>query len=320
MSQVASWNHLESSTLEKQYKHYLSDYRDWRARNDVDALVYPENFGKRMSIDETVLAEGELYTILTNKDARGKRGALAAVIKGTRNAVVSKALDRVPLSIRVGVKEITADLDSSMGWICHDNFICAVLVADRFHVQGLVHEAVQEMRILKRRKAIDDENELQARARERGQRYYPKRHENGDTQKQLLARSRYLLFKPKERWTASQWERSRVLFHEYPDLQSAYDLSMEFRCIYENKRYSAEQGKRRIQKWIAKAKDSQTAQLVSCSQTILIHLGEISNYFDNRATNAGAESFNAKIKAFRSQLRGVNDTAFFLYRLQKYFA
>jgi len=35
--------------------------------------------------------------------------------------------------------------------------------------------------------------------------------------------------------------------------------------------------------------------------------GTIINYFDNRATNASAESFNAKVKAFRSQFRGVRD-------------
>ncbi|MFV8375541.1 transposase [Flavobacterium sp. GSP11] len=32
-------------------------------------------------------------------------------------------------------------------------------------------------------------------------------------------------------------------------------------------------------------------------------------------TNASAESFNAKIKAFRSKFRGVRNLAFFLFRL-----
>lgn len=29
------------------------------------------------------------------------------------------------------------------------------------------------------------------------------------------------------------------------------------------------------------------------------------NYFNNRSTNASAESFNAKMKAFRAQFRGI---------------
>jgi hypothetical protein len=33
----------------------------------------PENLGKRLSIDETALSNGELYTILTNKAAKKER-------------------------------------------------------------------------------------------------------------------------------------------------------------------------------------------------------------------------------------------------------
>ena len=46
----------------------------------------------------------------------------------------------------------------------------------------------------------------------------------------------------------------------------------------------------------------------------------IVNYFYNRSTNTSAESFNAKIKAFRAQFTGVRDVDFFLYRLVKLFA
>ncbi len=39
------------------------------------------------------------------------------------------------------------------------------------------------------------------------------------------------------------------------------------------------------------------------------------NYFDNRSANVSAESFNAKVKVFRSQFRGVKNIEFFLFRL-----
>ena len=42
--------------------------------------------------------------------------------------------------------------------------------------------------------------------------------------------------------------------------------------------------------------------------------------FDNRSTNASAESFNAKLKAFRATQRGVVDVEFFLYRVAKIYA
>nr|WP_317044819.1 transposase [Chitinophaga eiseniae] len=56
------------------------------------------------------------------------------------------------------------------------------------------------------------------------------------------------------------------------------------------------------------------------ARTIRTHYLGILNFFNNRATNAAAEAFNAKIKSFRNALRGVRDIEFFLYRLTKLYA
>ena len=45
----------------------------------------------------------------------------------------------------------------------------------------------------------------------------------------------------------------------------------------------------------------------------------IAENFDNRSTSASAESFNAKVKAFGAQFRGVMDIPFFIFRLAKIF-
>ena len=45
------------------------------------------------------------------------------------------------------------------------------------------------------------------------------------------------------------------------------------------------------------------------------HYGEILNFFINRSINASTESFNAKIKAFRTSLRGVVDKNSFTHIL-----
>lgn len=54
--------------------------------------------------------------------------------------------------------------------------------------------------------------------------------------------------------------------------------------------------------------------------SIHFHYEGILNFFDNRSTNASAESFNAKLNAFRATLRGVRDISFFLYRVAKIYA
>ena len=54
--------------------------------------------------------------------------------------------------------------------------------------------------------------------------------------------------------------------------------------------------------------------------TMQINYNTILNYFNNRTINSAVESFNAKIKAFRSLFRGVKSKKFFLYRLSQIYA
>lgn len=91
--------------------------------------------GEYLSIDETSLSQGELYTILTNKAAKGRKGALVAMIKGTESEKIIEVLQQIPESARKKVKEVTLDLAPTMKKISRRTFPKAKLVADRFHVQ-----------------------------------------------------------------------------------------------------------------------------------------------------------------------------------------
>lgn len=272
-----------------------------------------------MAIDEVMLHKGDYYTVLTNKAAHGKKGALAALIKGTKAEVVREALSRVPIGVRMQVKEVSLDLAENMEWIVRGCFPNARLVGDRFHVQKVVSEGVQEIRTKLRRQAIDEENEERKASKEAGLPFKAKRYRNGDTKKQLLARGRHLLFKPKTKWTESQWERASQLFHEFPELKKAYELSMQFRSIFENAK-NKDDARIRMENWIGDVKESGLETMQSCANTVNHHLGKILNYFPDGSTNAAAESFNAKLKGFRSLVRGVRDMKFFLYRITKLYA
>lgn len=272
-----------------------------------------------MAIDEIALHNGEFYTVITNKAANGKKGALAALIKGTKAEVVREALCKVPIVVRMQTKSVSLDLANNMDWIVRSCFPNASMVGDRFHTQKVVFEGVQEIRTQERRKAIDEENEQRKAAKEAGLHFKAFHYRNGDTKKQLLARSRYLLFKPKTKWTESQWERASHLFHELPDLKKAYELSMQFRSIFETAK-SKDEAKKRMEDWIQAVEDSGLETMQSCANTVNNHLGKILNYFPDGSTNATAESFNAKLKGFRSLVRGVKDMKFFLYRITKLYA
>lgn len=272
-----------------------------------------------MSLDEVSLQNGELYTILTNKDKRGKKGALAALIKGTKASIAAEALQTVPIDIRMKVEEITIDLANNMDWICRECFPNAVITGDRFHFQKVVSEGVQDVRIKLRREAMDEENEKIMEAKKEKKQYKAPIYSNGDTKKQLLARGRYFLFKPKGKWTSSQAERAKTLFQEFPEIEKAYNLSMYFRNIFE-KTQTRNEGKIRLKKWYEKISKSAISDLISAANTIQNHEGKILNYFYTRSTNASAESFNAKLKGFRALLRGIRDVNFFLFRIEKLFA
>lgn len=108
----------------------------------------------------------------------------------------------------------------------------ALQVIDRFHVQKLMYDALQDVRVQYRWQAIEEENRLRKEAREKGEKYVPQVFENGDTRRQLLLRSRCLLFKSPAHWTSSQRQRAEILFREYDDLKQFYYLSLQLGQIY----------------------------------------------------------------------------------------
>lgn len=312
--------HVDGNRLGQQYKESLSDYKNWDQKDHAkDWILFPENIGPYLSIDETALTNGELYTIVTNKAGKGKKGTLVAMIEGTGSEKIIRVLNRVKDKVRRGVKEITLDMAGSMRKIVRKCFPMATQVIDRFHVQKLAFDALQEIRIAHRWDAINDETNAMENAKLDGKQYIPEVLPNGDTKKQLLARSRYLLFKSGEKWTQKQKQRAKVLFELYPDIKKAYSLTHSLRMIFT---HNKEKGiaLTKMARWFNDVTDSGFKSFNTISATFYSHYPEILNYFDNRSTNASAESFNAKIKAFRSQFRGVRDITFFLFRIAKIYA
>lgn len=312
--------HINARTFDKQYKDVLSGYRTWESLNHADQwLVFPENFGPNMAIDETSLSDGDLYTIITNRDRHGREGCLAAIIAGTKAETVNAALEHVDDSILDSVREVTLDLSDSMRNIVRYSFRKAERVIDRFHIQKLACDAVQEMRIRYRWEAIQETTDEMEEARLSGTLYVPFRYGNGDTKKELLARSRYLLFKSADKWTASQKERAAILFEEYPDLKKAYGLSHSLRMIFA-KNNIKDAARLSMARWYNQVEEAGFHSFNVIAATFYEHYDDILNFYNNRSSNAAAESFNSKIKNFRTALRGVTDEKFFLYRVANIYA
>lgn len=289
-------------------------------------MLFPNNFGSDMSLDETCLSNGEVYTILTNKAAHGGRGALAAMVRGVASDTVSAILKKVPRELRRGVRTVTTDLSSAMMLTVRTVFPKARLINDRFHVQQLMTEAVDQMRIAFRWEVLAEENEAikkhmakRKAAHTRAEKdligeWEPERMANGETRPQIMARSRHIILMHRSKWNAQQQARAEILFRMFPKLEKAYNLYLDLVDIF-NRNTVPAVARLNLARWYNDVEDFGYEGFNKVIETFENHNETIINYFEERLTNASAESFNAKIKAFRTQFRGVGDVRFFMYRL-----
>lgn len=118
------------------------------------------------------------------------------MVLGTDSDIVLHAQRQIRSYLRNKVTEITLDLSEGMHRICQLAFPKASRVIERFHVQRLALDAVQEIRIKHRFGTQSMPIPMPGRTQTlEGRKYEPERLENSETLKELPARGRYTLFK-----------------------------------------------------------------------------------------------------------------------------
>ena len=106
---------MKGKQLTSQYKEFISAYRQWdQLDHATEYVLFKQNIGPSLCIDETSLSCGELYTVVTNRAGRGGKGTLVAMIRGTKSEDVIKVLEMIHVSKRKTVKEVTLDLSPTM--------------------------------------------------------------------------------------------------------------------------------------------------------------------------------------------------------------
>lgn len=341
---------INSSTFAKRYKDTLSGYETWSQKDHAaDWVLLPQNVGTEHGMDETSL-QGELYTVIHNKEGHGRKGTVVAVVKGTNPADVLRVLMQLPEEKRNLVESVTMDLSDCMRAIAKEAFPRAMAIRDCFHVVRRGGEACEEIRLRLKKDAVRKLNKDKAgfrkhlgrlasqrkayrermkkkhgpgwRKGKRGKkpqrlnaRFVPPRLENGETLVEALTRCSKQLAMSREKWSKTQEERAKMLFALYPKLEEAYNLINSLRAIFRNKKLDRETAKLKFEEWYGKVAACTLREVKSVRDTIKFYEEEILNYFISRQTNASAESLNSKIKCLRSQVKGVRDVPFFMYRL-----
>ena len=303
----------------RNYKNHSSGFHNWLQKpHATDWMPFPENLGTHLSIDGLSLSMGEIYTFITNKKGKGKKGTLVACIKGALSQDIVEVLERLPLADGKQVEEVALDMAKNMEAAVKLAFPQATLATDRSHVVKPANEPLQHLRTKERWKELEKEGTAILKAKKEGVKYKPVQLSNGDTPKQLLARSGYIIAKKPNQWTDNQKQRAILLFKLYPHLETAYKHTLGFRDIYGQRDKLNAAG--HFDKWIKDTFEKELEAFYTTANTVKANYQNILNFFNNRNTNANAGSFNAKIKLFRANLRGVVDTTFFLFRLHKLFA
>lgn len=324
---IGSFLKLKPQTVYVWYRQYLSGFPEALAsgewgKNDFTGsdkkkksvpILKPENLGEEMAVDEKMIDE-EFYTVLTNRET-GKIALLAETLTvKDLNMLIDKTGEA-----KQRVKTITADLSPTYEKFCEQSFPDAVLVADKFHVVKHIVEAVQTLRLRLKQEEI---TKLPATKKER--REYEKQTKliNGESRIELLTRSRYVLFKRTENWTASQQKRAGLLFETFPQLKATYELTQQIRQWLDKENVGKYEWliEKQLIHWYDCAEQAKLPEVENLIRIIGSNEEKIMNYFKTGKTNAKAEAMNSKIQRFITANYGVRDKDFFMYRLAHYYS
>lgn len=290
----------------------LHDPRTKEVQTVFVPIVAPEHMGEDMCIDDKHIG-GEGYTILSNK----KTGKIAALIMSTKAGIVGEVLQQFPMEVRLRVKTLSKDLAESYDWVARTMFLNATRIADKFHVLKLGFEAVQAVRIRYRQEVLTEEKKKKT-----AQKVKDALLSSGESLKELLARSRYLLFQYSSTWSTVQRERATLLFQRFPDLNIAYSLLCSFRLVYTIPIGKRVYAKTKLSQWYTKVEKNAAhiPEMLAFLKMVRAHEDTILNYFDAGHTNAFAESLNNRIQTIFRTNYGIRERDFFHFRLKKLFA
>ena len=242
-----------------------------RRQGDID---YTEL--RAISIDELSWRKGHRYLTLV-VDADRQR-----VVWGTEGRT-AEAAGRFFADIgeegRKEIEYVAIDMSAPyrkaiQEWVPH-----AKIVYDRFHVQRLVGDAVDEVR----------------RAEWRSRK--------GTSRGSSLKNLRYTLLKSPWNLTSGQEESLSVLHRINKRLYSAYLLKESF-CDIFRQLYTRQTARRKLMAWLSWACRSRLAPFVEASRTVRRHLGGILRYFETGFTTGPSEGQNAKARLATRQAYG----------------
>jgi len=297
-------------------------------------ILKPENFGAKMAIDEKHIGE-DICTVISNRQT----GRIALLAKSLNYTDIKEVFlhNKLPLA---NIESITRDFSGLFEKVCTELIPQATQIGDKFHVIRNMMDAHQSVRIRyrqkeleKRRKAFQDfklaQHNRLIECEKTGQKfksekfhYKEQRMNNGETLLEILARSRYLLYKYPGQWNKYQKRRAEILFDTFPQINQTYLLCNQFRNLMSTinigKHYL--QIDKELHQWYEEVDAADIDEMSNFKSMVESNEDIIRNYFINGETNAIAEAVNSKIQKLISSNNGNRDKDFFFFRLSQFYA
>ena len=271
-----------------------------------------------MAIDEKTI-DGVCDTIISNRET----SKIALMADTLRTSELRLILSKFPVKTKMKVQSVTRDMAPNYDWLARTTFPNAYQVADKFHVLREILEQLQSVRIRHRQAILALERKKNKTVKEKLT--LQEKFSNEETLKQLLHRSRGLLFKRKTEWIDDQKERAKILFKQFPEIEEAYKYCLRIRKWYEpiRPRYSDRKYKIKeadLMLITQEGMESKVEEIRNIANFLRSNSTPILRYFYRRESNAKAEALNQNLQRFISVNYGARNTDFFLYRVALHFS
>lgn len=261
---------LDSRCVSRMLTHYVEEAL---AQTPLPSI-------EQVGLDETSVQKGHKYvTVLSDPvDKRVVGLSLGKDTKAAHTAIEQmKSRGADPRKVKL------ASIDLSKAYIraCKDHLPNAKIVFDRFHLQKLLNQAVDQVR-------REDQKHNQA-----------------------LKRSRYLWLRNAEDLKDEKRQTLLYLQQLCPRIGQAYRLKEQFREIWNGN--TAQQAISELKAWMKLAQQSLIPPIQSFVKTLQNHWYGITTYFQTRQTNAYAERVNLTIQEIKRTARGFRNMDNFFY-------
>ena len=278
--QVAIWHDESDRTFTDTYFRQLRKADENRTLPKV----------KRLGIDEIAMEKGQSDYVLLLYDLDA-------------HEVIDVLPDRLKKTLIAYLREHQEDMFSELSLVCTDlykNYGDAVLtvfphvevVADRFHVEKLLNEALDSCR-------LEVQNRLS----------------DPDEKRQWKKEYRHRILRARENQLArpnGEAELQEVL-DQSPELKRLYRLKESFRHIYELT--DPKEALKKLNNWLRRATYAKIEHLKSFIGTVKRWKKQIVAYVAHRITNGVSEGLNCKVKLYKRMGYGYRNFANFRLRI-----